>query len=112
MIVEERIYTLHPGKVPEYMRLYEEEGFAIQRPILGNLLGWYFTDFGPQNQIVHIWGYDSYVERDRRRANLRESDDWKRFLGKIRPLILRQESKTLIPAPWSPAGSPTEKNNG
>jgi hypothetical protein len=104
MIVEERIYTLHPGKVPEYMRLYEEEGFAIQKPILGNLVGWYFTDFGPQNQIVHMWGYDTYAERDRRRSALQNSDAWRAFLGKIRPLILRQENKTLIPAPWSPGG--------
>jgi hypothetical protein len=104
MIVEERIYTLHPGKVPEYMRLYEEEGFAIQKAILGNLVGWYFTDFGPQNQIVHMWGYDTYAERDRRRAALQNSDAWRAFLGKIRPLILRQENKTLIPAPWSPGG--------
>lgn len=104
MIVEERIYTLHPGKVPDYMRLYEEEGFAIQQPILGNLVGWYVTDFGPQNQIVHLWGYDSYAERDRRRAELYRSEAWRAFLAKIRPMILRQENKTLLPAPWSPGG--------
>ena len=57
MIVEERIYTLHPGKVPEYMRLYEQEGFKVQGPILGKLVGWYQTDFGPLNQIVHMWAY-------------------------------------------------------
>ncbi|MGA0315206.1 MAG: NIPSNAP family protein, partial [Alphaproteobacteria bacterium] len=27
---------------------------------------------------------------------------WRAFQPKIRPLILRQENKTLIPAPWSP----------
>ena len=43
MIVEERIYTLHPGKVPEYMKLYEEEGRAAQEPILGKMVGWYYT---------------------------------------------------------------------
>ncbi len=102
MIVEERIYTLHPGKVPEYMRLYEEEGRKAQEPVLGNMVGWYTVDFGPQNQIVHMWAYDSYAERDRRRAELGKSPAWQAFLPKIRPLILRQENKTLIPAPWSP----------
>jgi hypothetical protein len=106
MIVEQRTYTLRPGRVPEYMRLYEDEGFVIQAPILGNLLGWYYTDFGPQNQIVHMWGYDSYVERDRRRAELGKSAAWQGFLPKILPLILRQENRTLLPAPWSP-----ESNN-
>jgi len=102
MIVEQRTYTLFPGKVPEYMKLYEEEGLAIQAPILGNLLGWYYTDFGPQNQIVHVWGYKSYEDRDKRRATLHASPEWKAFLQKILPLIRHQENKTLLPAAWSP----------
>ena len=102
MIVEERIYTLHPGKVTDYMKLYEEEGRAAQEPILGKMVGWYYTDFGPQNQIVHMWAYDSYEERDERRARLYADPAWREFQPKIRSLILRQENKTLIPAPWSP----------
>ena len=102
MIIEQRTYTLHPGKVPDYMRHYEAEGLAVQQPILGKLVGWYSVDFGPQNQIIHLWAYDSYEERTRRRAELGESAAWQAFLPKILPLILRQESKTLMPAPWSP----------
>ena len=41
MIVEERIYTLHIGEVPAYLKLYEAEGLAVQTRILGNLLGYY-----------------------------------------------------------------------
>ena len=102
MIIEQRTYTLHPGKVPDYMRLYEAEGLKVQQPILGKLVGWYSVDFGPQNQIVHMWAYDSYEERTRRRAELAKNAAWQAFLPKIRPLILRQENKTLLPAPWSP----------
>ena len=102
MIIEQRTYTLHPGKVPEYMRLYEAEGLKVQEPILGKLVGWYSVDLGPQNQIIHMWAYDSYEERTRRRAELGRSAAWQTFLPKIRPLMLRQENKTLMPAPWSP----------
>jgi hypothetical protein len=102
MIVEERIYTLHPGKIGEYMRLYETEGFKVQSAILGRMVGWYTTDFGPQNQIIHMWGYDSYAERDRRRAELAANEEWQGFVAKILPLIKTQENKTLLPAPWSP----------
>ncbi len=103
MIVEQRTTTLKPGATPDYMRLYEDEGYAIQEPILGRLLGWYTSDFGALNQIVHVWGYESYAERERRRAELGGDPRWRAFLAKIRPLILRRESKTLIPAPWSPS---------
>lgn len=102
MIVEQRTYTLVAGGVPQYMEHYREEGLKIQEPILGNLVGWYFSEFGSLNQIVHMWGYDTYAERQRRRAELGENEDWKAFLSEIRPLIVKQENKILSPAPWSP----------
>ena len=96
MIFEEQIYTLHPGKLPEYMNCYGTEGRAIQEEILGKMIGYYYTDFGPQNQIIHFWGYQSYKDRDERRDCLDASEAWKNFQPKILPLILRQENKTLI----------------
>lgn len=102
MIVEMRTYTLVAGGVAKYMKLYEEEGFAIQGLVLGNLVGWYFTEFGELNQIVHMWGYDSFAERERRRKELAGRAEWQAFLAKIVPLILKQENKIMTPAPWSP----------
>ena len=91
MIVEERIYTLEVGKVPEYLRLYEQEGLPIQLPILGDL-----------NLIVHLWGYESFEERTRRRAELIANEGWKAYVEKVRPWIVRQENRILVPAPFSP----------
>ena len=102
MVVEERIYTLHVGKVPEYMRVYEEEGLAIQTRILPRMVGYFSTEFGPLNQVAHLWAYDSLEERTQKRAELGADDGWKAYLAKIRPLIVSQESKLLVPAPFSP----------
>jgi hypothetical protein len=102
VIVEERIYTLEVGKVPEYLRLYEAEGLAIQRPILGNLIGYFSSEIGDLNLIVHLWGYDSFEERTRRRGELLANEDWKAYVEKVRPFILTQENRILIPAPFSP----------
>jgi hypothetical protein len=102
MIVEERIYTLEVGKTPEYLRLYEEEGLAIQEPILGNMIGYFSSEIGDLNLIVHMWGYDSFEERTRRRAELVADAGWQAYVAKVRPFILRQENRILIPAPFSP----------
>lgn len=102
MIVEQRTYTLVAGGVAKYLKLYEEEGFAIQGPALGNLVGWYFTEFGALNQIVHMWGYEDYADRETRRAALAKKPEWQAFVAKIRPLLIRQENKIMTPAPWSP----------
>jgi hypothetical protein len=69
MIVEQRTYTLHPGKTPEYLRLYESEGMAIQTRILGRMVGYFTTEIGPLNQVIHMWGYDTFEERAKRRAD-------------------------------------------
>lgn len=103
MIVEERIYTLHVGKVPEYLKLYEAEGLAVQTRILGNLLGYYQVEFGPQNQIVHMWSYDDLSDRQARRKTLVQDPDWKTYVNKIRPLVQHQENKLLLPAPFMQA---------
>ena len=102
MIVEERIYTLEIGKSAEYLRLYEAEGLAVQVKILGKLVGYFTTEVGPLNQIIHMWGYESFEERMKRRAALFADEKWKSYIAKVRPFIKTQESKILIPAPFSP----------
>ncbi|MEM7464682.1 MAG: NIPSNAP family protein [Pseudomonadota bacterium] len=102
MIVEERIYTLQIGEVPQYLNLYETEGLAIQRRILGRMVGYFSTEIGPQHQIVHLWAYRDMQERTERRARLINDPGWKEYVKKTRPLQISQENKILIPAPFSP----------
>ncbi len=59
MIVEERIYTMHPGQIGHYVKAYAAEGLAIQKPILGRLVGYYTTEFGPLNQEIHMCASES-----------------------------------------------------
>jgi hypothetical protein len=102
MIVEERIYTAIPGKAQEYVRMYQEEGLAIQRPILGNLLGYFTSEIGTLNQIVHLWAYQDLADRAARRTKLLSDPRWKAYSAKVVPLLLSQENKILVPAPFSP----------
>jgi hypothetical protein len=102
VIYEERTYRLKTGRVPEYLRHVEQEGIAIQRGHLGQLVGYFSTDIGPLNQIVHIWAFESLDDRARRRAALWQDPAWQAFLPKIQALIETMESKILKPAPFSP----------
>ena len=58
MIVEERCYTMKPGTVELYYRDYDARGLKVQARILGNLIGYFHTEIGELNQVVHLWGYD------------------------------------------------------
>jgi len=102
MIIEQRTYSLQIGAVPDYLKLYEEEGLAIQRPILGRMVGYFSTEIGALHQIVHMWAYKDLAERTERRAKLMADPRWKAYSKKTRPLQISQENKILIPAPFSP----------
>lgn len=100
MIVEQRTYTTHPGKLRDYLLLYETEGFAIQKRILGRLVGYYRSEIGDLNQVVHLWAYLDLDERQQRRAALLEDPGFKAYVQKLLPLLVRQESRILVPAPF------------
>ena len=100
MVVEERIYTLQPGQAGAYLKAYEAEGMAIQKPILGRMVGYYQTEFGPLNQVIHLWAYESLAEREERRARLLADEHWKAYAVKVRPMVLSQENRLLVPAPF------------
>jgi len=101
VIVEMREYTLHPGKVPEYLKLYEREGLEIQRRILGRMVGYYSTEIGPSiNQIVHLWAYDSLDDRIARRRQLQADPGWQAYVQKMRPMLAAQTNRILNPAPF------------
>lgn len=103
MIVEQRTYDFYPGKLPKFFQFYEETGARdLQRRILGNLLGYYTTEIGPLNQSVHLWGYATLDDRAARRAALMQEQVWRDFLSQITPLMQHQDSKILLPQPFSP----------
>ena len=104
MIVDERTYTTKIGKIKEYLELYERKGLAVQTRILGHMVGYFHTEVGPLNQIVHLWAYDNFEERTRRRAQLMADPEWMEYVKEMRPLLEKQENKILIPAPFSPLG--------
>jgi hypothetical protein len=105
MIVDHRTYTLRPGVMAAYLKLYEEKGLPIQSKHLGRPLGWYTSmDIGPLNQIVHLWGYRDLAERAERRKAMQADPDWQAFLKEATPMIMTMENKILAPAPFMNAG--------
>ena len=104
MFYEIRTYRLKNGAIPDYLKVVGEEGIAIQTRHLGNLVGYFSSEIGPINEIVHIWGFTSLDDRQARRARLMADPAWRAFLPKIRDLIVTADTKIMTPAPFSPLG--------
>ena len=102
MIVEERIYRIRSGQMGKYLALVREEGLEIQQPILGRLIGYFFTEIGPLSHVVHMWAYDSFEERVKRRQQLAQDPRWQAFIPKLTALIESSENRILSPTDFSP----------
>jgi hypothetical protein len=102
MFYEMRTYRLKVGALPEYLRLVQETGLAIQRGHLGQLVGYFHTDIGPLNEIVHVWAFDSLDDRDRRRNALAADPAWQAFTPALQALIEVMDTKILRPTAFSP----------
>lgn len=100
MIVEQRSYTLRAGSVSEYFSLYRAEGLEVQLRILGRMVGYYASEIGELNQVVHLWAFEDLGERQERRAKLRSDPEFQVYVGKILPLLVKQTSQILVPAPF------------
>ena len=101
MIVEMRTYTIQPGTTPEYFRVYESMGMEAQKEILGHMVGYYATEIGELNQVVHMWAYEDLNSRVERRAKLMKDERWQRMLPELRKFIVAQKTQILIPAPFA-----------
>ena len=102
MFIEQRTYDLAIGKQQHWLENYEKYGLEPQQKILGRLVGYFYSDFSELNQIVHMWAYESLDDRISRRTKLYQDPQFLEFLSKVQGVVLKQESKMLIPASFSP----------
>lgn len=110
MIHELRTYTLRPGSVPEVMRASGEVARPIRGDDYGKLEGYWMTDIGALNQVIHLWSYADLNERTRLRAALSENQAWVNdYLPLIFPHLLRQEVRLLRPV--APLKAPESEGN-
>ena len=73
MIYEVRTYTLKPGTVPQAEQAFADK--IAERVKYSPLAGFWRSEVGTLNQIIHIWPYKDIAERDRIREDLRKAEE-------------------------------------
>ncbi|UVJ43406.1 NIPSNAP family protein [Pseudomonas sp. LS1212] len=104
MFYELRTYTIKPTRLADWLALYQSDALAVQTEHLGKLVGFFTTEFGEANQVVHIWAYESLDERMARRASMAADSRWAEFSRKNKELdaVVRLESRMMRPTGFSP----------
>lgn len=96
MIYELRTYTTRQGGVPAVLKANEEVGRPVRGDDYGKLEGYWYTDIGPLNQVMHLWSYTDMAERDQLRQDLGANQGWvNEYIPLIRLLIVKQELRFM-----------------
>ncbi len=97
MLHELRTYTALPGAIPDVLKANEEVGRKVRGDDYGVLEGYWYTEMGPLNQVMHLWRFDSFEERARLRGELGKVEGWtKEYVPRLRPLLTAQSTRFLI----------------
>ncbi len=102
MIYEFRTYTLKPRTVPEFNKRFEEK--LAERQKFSKLAALWYTEIGPLNQVVHVWGYANQGEREKIRAEAVNAGAWP---PKSSEFIVDMRSEFFLPQPFSPPLEPS-----
>ena len=97
MIYEVRTYTLRPGTLAEFEERYEKR--LPLREKHSKLGAFWHTEFGPLNQLVHVYPYDDLQHRTRVRAAMAQ-DAARNALPGGGEFIAAQEAEIMNPAPF------------
>jgi NIPSNAP protein len=101
MIYEMRVYTLQPGKTAAFQELIEKEALPVINKY-SKLVGWWSTEVGPLNEVVHIWAFEDLNHRERAHKAQGEDPQLQAFRPKAHAMIVSQYNKILTPANFSP----------
>ncbi|KAB2911955.1 MAG: NIPSNAP family protein [Hyphomicrobiaceae bacterium] len=108
MIYELRTYTVMPGTEQDVAKAAGTIARDIRKDDYGKLEGYWITDIGPLNQVMHLWSYKDLNERQRLRGELGKLPRWNsEYLALIKPHLIRQEVRLLncVAGPFAPASA-------
>jgi hypothetical protein len=94
-LVDYRVYTIVPRRMGEFVEVFERLAMPILKETLGTPLGFYTTLIGKQNQFVHLWGYDSLEDYEKRSAARDAHPDFAKYLTASGHLIVAQETSLI-----------------
>lgn len=102
MIVDYRAYTIVPAKFGEFLELWQSTALKIQIEHGGKFLGFFLTDTGPVNTILHLWAYEDAADRETRRRTFEALPEWKEYRRRLDELgaLESVETRLMRPAPF------------
>lgn len=98
MLIEHRTYTTRTEHTKAFVARYRDEGLPIQIPIFGAPLAFLQTEVGPIEDVILIWRFADFPDRQDKRARLAALPEWGAFLRAAAPMVRAHRSRLMTPA--------------
>ena len=90
------------GKMAAVIGLYKTGGYPAVARHPAKLVGYFTGDIGALNELVHLWKFDDEADRRAFWAGLFADPAFMAFAAQLRPMLLSQNNKLMLNAPWGP----------
>jgi hypothetical protein len=101
MVYELRTYQLKVGALPKYLEIAKTRLLPILAEYGLKPVGFWYTEIGTLNELVHLWAYTDLNDRGQRWAQWVKDPRRAEILGELSQLILTQSNKILTPTEFS-----------
>ncbi len=101
MVYELRTYQLKMGALPEYLELAETKLLPALAEHGLKPVGFWHTEIGTLNEVVHLWAYEDLNERQQKWAKWKEDPRRTDYMKTLRQVIFSQSNKILTPTAFS-----------
>jgi hypothetical protein len=96
-----RTYQLKVGVLQTYLKLFELKGLPVVSRYC-TLVGFWSTESGPLNRVIHIWSFADFEARRRARELWSQDEEWiSEYLPCALLLVDSQQSIILSAAAFS-----------
>ncbi|XP_014115116.1 PREDICTED: protein NipSnap homolog 3A isoform X1 [Pseudopodoces humilis] len=105
---EIRTYDIKPAKMKEFLEMVKK--YFHFRTAHSELVGFWYSELGAMNRVLHIWKYDNFAHRTAVRHALANDKDWQgKFISAALPLIEKQHNEVAYLVPWCQLGKPPKE---
>ncbi|MDN5842057.1 MAG: NIPSNAP family protein [Alcaligenaceae bacterium] len=94
-LIDHRIYTIALRKMPEFLDVFDRLAMPVLLETLGNPMGFYVSQVGPLNQLVHLWAYKDLADFEERAKRRDTHPDFPAYLAASEKLITAQENRLI-----------------
>jgi hypothetical protein len=101
MIYELRTYQLRMGALPTYLDLAENKLLPALAEHGINPVGFWCTEIGTLNEVVHLWAYEDLNDRQQKWAKWFQDPRRAEYMKTLAQVIMSQNNKILKPTTFS-----------